>query len=120
MPIPIPLDHVIELARINDDYVERRALKTITGISLTGDEARSEWPRVLEHKWYMSERMGRDVGMRVAAIDYFDNIRPAPLREAVAGRSVVADPVHWLEGTLSSFTNALRGTLALAIFVHLK
>ncbi len=37
-------------------------------------------PRLLEeinvHKWYMSERMGRDVGLRTAAIDYIENIIP--------------------------------------------
>jgi hypothetical protein len=30
---------------------------------------------VLEHKWFVSERIGRDVGLRVAAIDYFENVR---------------------------------------------
>jgi hypothetical protein len=30
---------------------------------------------VLEHKWFVSERLGRDVGLRVAALDYFENVR---------------------------------------------
>jgi hypothetical protein len=37
-------------------------------------EARALWPRILEHKWFLSERLGRDVGLRVAAIDYLENI----------------------------------------------
>jgi hypothetical protein len=39
------------------------------------DQARTEWRRVLEHKWFVSERLGRDIGLRVAAIDYFENVR---------------------------------------------
>jgi hypothetical protein len=28
---------------------------------------------ILELKWLLSERLGRDVSLRVAAADYFDN-----------------------------------------------
>ncbi len=28
------------------------------------------------HKWFLSERLGRDVGFRVAALDYVTNVRP--------------------------------------------
>jgi hypothetical protein len=34
------------------------------------------WPRLLEHKWYLGERLGRDVGLRVAALDFFENVQP--------------------------------------------
>jgi hypothetical protein len=44
-------------------------------VRLTSTEAQAEWPRVLEHKWFVSERLGRDIGLRVAAIDYFENVR---------------------------------------------
>jgi transitional endoplasmic reticulum ATPase len=32
--------------------------------------------KVLVHKWYLSERLGRDVGLKVATIDYFENVDP--------------------------------------------
>lgn len=78
MTIPYKLDYVIERLAA-DNGSERRALRSLAGVSLTGDQARAAWPKVLEHKWHMSERMGRDVGLRVAAVDYFENVeRLAP------------------------------------------
>ncbi len=54
----------------------RRSLKRLAGVKLSPSEARDVWPQVLEHKWYLGERLGRDVGLRVAAVDYFENVRP--------------------------------------------
>jgi hypothetical protein len=73
MPVPFRLDYVIEktLAETTD---EQRVLKELTGIKIDSTEARTAWPRILDHKWYVSERLGRDVGLRVAAIDYLENI----------------------------------------------
>jgi hypothetical protein len=77
MPIPFKLDYVIE--RVASDVLrEERTIKRLTGVKLTAVEARKVWPRLLEHKWYISERLGRDTGLRVAAIDYFENIYVAP------------------------------------------
>jgi hypothetical protein len=53
----------------------RRSLKGWAGVRLSASEARDALPRVLEHKWYLGERLGRDVGLRVAAVDYFENVR---------------------------------------------
>ncbi|HEX8145680.1 MAG TPA: DUF4032 domain-containing protein [Pyrinomonadaceae bacterium] len=58
----------------------RRSLRQLAGVELSASEARAVWPSVLEHKWYLGERLGRDVGLRVAAVDYFENIHPAPRR----------------------------------------
>jgi hypothetical protein len=70
MPIPIPLDHVIgRLARPPElDALRRQARRR-----LSGAEAHAARPHVLHHKWLLSERLGRDVGLRAAAADYFDN-----------------------------------------------
>ncbi|HEX8283274.1 MAG TPA: DUF4032 domain-containing protein [Pyrinomonadaceae bacterium] len=53
----------------------RRSLKELAGVKLSASEACDVWPRVLEHKWYLGERLGRDVGIKVAAVDYFENVR---------------------------------------------
>lgn len=74
MPIPFRLDYVIEKT-LAGETGESRVLKQLTGVKISEDEARMLWPRILDHKWYVSERLGRDVGLRVAAIDYFENIR---------------------------------------------
>ncbi len=75
MPIPFKLDYVIEKTLAGESSA-RRTLKALTGVKLSAGEARRIWPRILEHKWYISERLGRDVGLRVAAVDYLENIRP--------------------------------------------
>jgi len=77
MPIPFKLDYVIEKMG-NDVQRERSTIKRLTGVKLGAREAQAIWPRILEHKWYISERLGRDIGLRVAAIDYFENIYVVP------------------------------------------
>jgi hypothetical protein len=79
MPIPFRLDYVIAKSLANDNgRRERRTIKELAGVRLSVDEARAVWPRIIDHKWYISERLGRDVGLRVATIDYFDNIQRVP------------------------------------------
>ena len=73
--IPFRLDYVIERVLRSQPCEEQRLLKELAGVRLTPAEARAEWPRVLEHKWFLSERLGRDAGLRVAALDYFENVR---------------------------------------------
>ena len=73
MPIPFKLDYVIE-ETLAETVNEHRVLAQLTGIKVPVSEARMAWPRILDHKWYISERLGRDVGLRVAAIDYMENI----------------------------------------------
>ena len=73
--IPLRLDYVIEKTNVESACEEQKVLKELAGVKLRPAEARAEWPRVLEHKWFVSERLGRDVGLRVAALDYFENVR---------------------------------------------
>src|SRR5829696_7901043 len=73
--IPFRLDYVIEKSIGEGACEEQEVLRELAGVRLKPAEARAEWPRVLEHKWFVSERMGRDVGLRVAALDYFENVR---------------------------------------------
>ena len=80
MPVPFKLDHVIENVPA-DDGSETQELKSVAGVRLSSLEAHEVWPQVLEHKWYMSERLGRDVGLKVAAIDFFENVRTVTKRD---------------------------------------
>src|SRR5215207_6342327 len=73
--IPFRLDYVIEKSIGGGACEEQEVLRELAGVRLKPAEARAEWPRVLEHKWFVSERLGRDVGLRVAALDYFENVR---------------------------------------------
>lgn len=49
-----------------------RMVANLTGHPIQdADEAEKRWREILEHKWYMSEREGHDVGIRTAALDYY-------------------------------------------------
>lgn len=78
--IPFRLDYVIErsLKMVNaaSGRRERRMIKKLTGVRIEGKEAREVWSSILEHKWYLGERLDRDVGLRTAAVDYLENIAP--------------------------------------------
>ena len=73
--IQFRLDYVIDRTLNGGACEEQEVLRELAGVRLRPAEARAEWPRVLEHKWFVSERLGRDVGLRVAALDYFENVR---------------------------------------------
>ena len=49
-------------------------LLVLTGQGFEEDEARQHWEGILRHREAMSERIGRDVGLRVAAFDWFVNV----------------------------------------------
>ena len=89
--IPFRLDYVIDRANHQGACEEQDVLKELAGVRLRPAEARAEWPRVLEHKWLMSERLGRDVGLRVAALDYFENVR-LPRHTRVGHRAQTRTP----------------------------
>ncbi|MEP6743099.1 MAG: DUF4032 domain-containing protein [bacterium] len=98
MPIPFKLDYVIEKVATTA-WREQRTIKRLTGLNLPLLEAEAVWPRILEHKWYVSERLGRDTGLRVAAIDYFENIYvPSPIHKQSASlppRLRMMYPLNW-------------------------
>ena len=73
--IPFKLDYVIDRTLAVGACEEQKVIRELAGVCLDPADARAEWPRVLEHKWFVSERLGRDVGLRVAALDYFENVR---------------------------------------------
>ncbi|NLD94519.1 MAG: diguanylate cyclase [Fibrobacter sp.] len=44
-------------------------------IRLPEDEAKRDWKEVLKHKYLISEKLGRNVGIHVATLDYYTNIK---------------------------------------------
>lgn len=89
--IPFKLDYVIDRTLGEGACEEQTVLRELAGVRLGSAEARAEWPRVLEHKWFVSERLGRDVGLRVAALDYFENVR-LPRHTRTSHRAADARP----------------------------
>lgn len=46
-------------------------LLLLTQLTFDEDEARAHWEAIVEHRTDMAERLGREVGIRVAMLDYF-------------------------------------------------
>ncbi len=38
--------------------------------------ARQLWPKILRHKWFLSEKLDRNVGIKVACLDFIENVEP--------------------------------------------
>src|SRR5207253_1034458 len=53
--------------------LDRNFLEIYTGGRISEHEAKKLLRRIADHKWYLSERLDRDVGFHVAAIDYVEN-----------------------------------------------
>lgn len=49
----------------------------ISGEKFTPEIASDLWPKILQHKWLLSEKLLRDVGLRTACIDYIDHMEQA-------------------------------------------
>lgn len=67
------LDYVIHEIQKNAPGIEQINLKKYADADFTKEEAAFIWERVIDHKWFIGERLKRDVGLRVAAIDYLEN-----------------------------------------------
>jgi Domain of unknown function (DUF4032) len=96
MTITFKLDYLIGKAVQRKEADARRTLQELAGVKLSGREAREVMPSIQKHKWYISERMGRDLGLKVAAIDYFDNIYKP--RSAASARSRMQKLRHAAKG----------------------
>jgi len=58
--IPSPEDCVLRIYEFSGHKVEP-------------DVAGELWLKILQHKWLLSEKLGRDVGLRVACVDFIEN-----------------------------------------------
>jgi hypothetical protein len=67
------LDYTIEKVRQNDPSREQKILLELAGETFQKREAEILWEKIQDHKWYVSERLKRDIGFRVAAVDYIEN-----------------------------------------------
>ncbi len=54
----------------------------ISGAKFEPAMAADLWPKILQHKWLMSEKLHRDVGLRIACTDFLENTEQA-IREYV-------------------------------------
>lgn len=50
----------------------------LSGVEFESDIAIELWSNIFKHKWLLSEKLGRDVGLRTACIDFLENMEQAP------------------------------------------
>lgn len=67
------LDYTIEKVLQDSPSREQKILLELAGESFPKAEAEILWEKIQDHKWYVSERLRRDIGFRVAAVDYIEN-----------------------------------------------
>jgi len=67
------LDYVVDEVLKNLPTEEQIFLKKYLNRDFPRKEAKYLWERIVDHKWYVSERLRRDIGFRVAAVDYIEN-----------------------------------------------
>lgn len=48
-------------------------LQALTHKRFSAEEAKQLWDEIIVHKYYMSEKIGRNVGIKIAVLDYLDN-----------------------------------------------
>lgn len=66
---------------------EQVLLSQFTGKQFSRNEAEILFGKIINHKWNMSEKLNRDVGLRVATIDFMENFYQ--LRENAEGKSII-------------------------------
>lgn len=96
-------------------------------LRLKASELTTHGEAINRHKWFLSERLGRDVGFHVAAADYFENIHPADTSSAKTSSNGVRSSVKAFfqkvldlglsfdgPNSLLNFERAMNGTRSLA------
>lgn len=67
------IDYAIGKIFTTEPRQERMLIRKYTGTKLSEREAIRLWDLIVDHKWYLSEQLSRDVGVHMAAVDYMEN-----------------------------------------------
>lgn len=81
----------------------RDLIFALIGVRLDESRARSDWQAIVGNKKAMSDMLGRNVGVRVAALDYYTNIKRHVARPVMMDADALADTVE------HSITDGLTG-----------
>jgi len=90
-------------------------LLILTGLAFEESEARRHWESILQHRRALTQKLQRDVGLRVAVLDYFVNVNrqltnPRLIDLELADRQEASSPVDPLTGLWNArqFLSALQ------------
>ncbi|MBN1577993.1 MAG: hypothetical protein JW913_15645, partial [Chitinispirillaceae bacterium] len=68
-------EHLLDSIGKKPGTYYRDLIFAIIQIRLPEEEAQRDWRDILKHKYLLSERLGRNVGIHVATLDYYTNIK---------------------------------------------
>ena len=68
-------EHLLDSIGKKPGTYYRDLIFAIIQIRLPEEEAKRDWRDILKHKYFLSERLGRNVGIHVATLDYYTNIK---------------------------------------------
>lgn len=68
-------EHLEKLRAKRGEELYSDLLMALTHKFLAPEEAQALWQELLAHKYFLSEKLGRNVGVRVAVLDFFDNFK---------------------------------------------
>jgi hypothetical protein len=88
-----PIDRPTAAGRWLRDVYRPTLLRLTPAVGLARDLVQA-YCDVLEHKWLLSERAGRDIGLDAAIVSYLESGAPAP---EAAAETPTADPVEPVE-----------------------
>ena len=104
-----------EAMREEGQPVYSQVLSILTHLSFGESEARKHWQKILSHRTWLKTELGRDVGLRVALLDYFVNVNqalknPKVIELAIYERTERSAVTDGLTGLFNHayFLNALR------------
>ncbi|TGL39817.1 diguanylate cyclase [Leptospira perdikensis] len=61
---------------LEDSQIYSALLKVLTSLDISENESEAIWKNIIDNKNKLTHCLGREVGIRVAALDYFTNINP--------------------------------------------
>ena len=97
-------DYAIDKIIAEQPSKEQNFLQNMFGKKVEKQAAKAYLKRILDHKWYISERLGRDIGLPVAALDFTVNIEPLPV--AKRSRRKTNGGISWLSQAMRFGLNA--------------
>jgi len=101
--LSLPADASPSNALLDDETAFAARLRQLTRLELPEAEAERHWKAIARNRKILVERLGRDVGEEVAALDYFLNINPRMTRPALIESSTL------LAFERDAMTDALTG-----------
>ncbi len=97
------IDKLPAVKNSQQDAFYSELLNVLMNLRFPEEEAKKHWKEIVRHKWHMSEQLKRNVGIRVAALDYFQNIKGLVEKPKIVELSEFAD-ISW-----KALTDSLTG-----------